>query len=249
VSRQFDGVDDNIEVASHGTYDLSIHTVAFWMRVNNPTVVNGMMIHGRHGSSGSLRGFLAYLLSNGRVGLICKNATANVIDLAGTTSVVDDIWHHVALVLRTANGATNRIYVDGVEQVSGNASASWSYNGQVLRWGQSINAFWDIYPGLLAEGAWWNEELDPSEIRVLGLDRQYPSVIRPGSLLGYWPFLGVNNPELNLARPLHTVRTAALPAAHPPLDYSRGIFTTRSIVPLVQEGASRALQRAYAHIV
>ena len=60
-----------------------------------------------------------------------------------TVELADGAWHHIALGINQASGATNKLFVDGVEIYSAANSRAWSYtSADGLRIGTVSDSYW-----------------------------------------------------------------------------------------------------------
>jgi lysophospholipase L1-like esterase len=82
--------------------------------------------------------------------------------LYGTTNLGDDLWHHVVAV-RDGGAGENRIYVDGIEEDSDDASHSYGFGSTVpIELGTLLGGYY--YTGALDEVALYGRALSGSEI-------------------------------------------------------------------------------------
>ena len=106
----FDGVDDHVILPNESNYDFTTDlTIEFMIKTTYFDGLDGFITKGN--SSWRIHGG-----SNGTV-MFAGNNSFN--DFSSTTSIDDDIWHHVAV---TYNGSAAKIYVDGILESSYAAS-------------------------------------------------------------------------------------------------------------------------------
>lgn len=70
--------------------------------------------------------------------------------------------------------------------------------------------------GIFAEVGVWNVVLTDAEVALLGISKYAPSLVRPASLVAYWPLFGVASPEPDLAGNHPMTLTGSVPAAPGP---------------------------------
>ncbi|WP_192177668.1 LamG domain-containing protein [Mesorhizobium amorphae] len=137
-------------------------------------------------SSASRTGF-GFVLNNtaGKVLLQGYDISAPRIQLLSSTSVNDGNWHSIVFNWNTNNGGANALFVDGVQEATGNSSAAWPIVSTApLYLGDNNDSFWPSYVGDMAEVAvWLTRQLDAAEIAALGKDIS-PARIAPGVLNG-----------------------------------------------------------------
>jgi hypothetical protein len=108
----YDGSDDQVRIPNSGVFPVFDYTITAWVKTTASTSTTVILSRGEDPISDVLPwGF--GLLSDGRAYLQLESAS-NVSPpvYAGTTSVNDGSWHHVA-VTRASNGDAE-IYVDGL---------------------------------------------------------------------------------------------------------------------------------------
>jgi len=125
--------------------------------------------------------------------------TSLVLDLSGGVALNDGAWHHIAFAFGGA-GLSN-LFVDGSSVASGNPSAAWAFNGQVLRAGAALDPFWTPLNGSIDEfelsdtvrSADWilaayNNQTNPSTFYTVGDETGSPGAPTPRG--GSQPFIG-----------------------------------------------------------
>ena len=179
--------------------------------------------------------------SNGRTGVFLGPTGADVImcggrsqggdvsfqNAQGSTTLSTGTDYAVGGVLDWGNGDIF-VYLNGSQDGS-NTSASWgssTYNGGTpyLNYNPSMGGragFGTEYlDGVVSEFAIWNVKLDAAEFAALA-DGVSPLLVRPGSLVAYWPMLensGNIQDWVNNNTGTETGGTIAT-AAHPPVIY------------------------------
>jgi hypothetical protein len=170
----FNGVNDYVNIPNPTGLNSTTGTVCFWMKTNGIWGTDGAspsdhgFIIGRHDATGSYNGF--YIVQNpttGNIEYAVKNASNGVDFKGGTSNLKNNSWHFVTFVYSKTSGGTNRLYIDGVEEVSGTNSAAWDFNNQSLRIAQSLDSYWEEWQGSLDEVRIYNRTLTVSEIQDL----------------------------------------------------------------------------------
>lgn len=186
-----DGVDDHVAVAglAYDRDDYAALTVEAWIRtsVDNRIIASWdrseywRLAVGNSGFPGKLS-FHLYDSEN-----------AVIQDLAGDSDVVDDRWHHVAVVF---DAGSLTFYVDGQPDGAYAVGATFGKGAGIVRYG-----FWGVgseatafngdvnagtqFEGRIAEGRVWEVARTQAEIAA-GMDRRLTGT-EPG-LAGYWKF-------------------------------------------------------------
>jgi T5SS/PEP-CTERM-associated repeat protein len=164
----FDGSGDFISIGDEldlGTTDFTFAawvkgdpTMDQWARIIDKGYSSGYSLHRRGGTN--------------EIGFELINSGSQGNSFATDTALIDNTWHHVAVV---KDGTTVTIYADGVaensETVSGAPQATWiplliGYNP-----GEGTQGFWK---GMLDEIMIFNRTLTPAEIAALAV---VPTVI------------------------------------------------------------------------
>lgn len=186
---------DYLDIATGGgEYDLSVGSISYWMNTSQAQNYNGLLTR-QTSALGGRPGLASFINSStgSEFRVQCKNATVEVANLIGTTNIRDGADHHCGFVFRQANGANNRIYVDGVEEANADNTAAWTWPAQPIRMGVFIDTFWTNYTGIFGELGIWNVALDAVEWAALAKGVS-PLLIRPQGLVGYWPLIrGLKN--------------------------------------------------------
>lgn len=188
-------------------------TVALWFKGgaqgNFKYLLSKLLTDGDHSSfafstngSGDLRFFIGWGAAGGEV-----TPTSTV----AASSVFDSTWHHIA---GTYDGANIRLYVDGVEApgTSVAETRAVAYASRALYFG-SFDGGQLFATGSIAEVAIYSAVLDTDEMRSLG-KAIAPPLVRPASLVAYWPLLGRADPEVELRQGMNLIVTGATTADH-----------------------------------
>jgi hypothetical protein len=148
-ARDFDGMNDHLDLADETAYDFTTAlTVSAWLKRQSLGAVAYMAIITKGDSAWRLaRQDLTQFVGFGTD----EGATSQ--NLAGSKSIDDDTWHHVAITL---GGGTKRIYVDGALDTMAAASAV-NMNNIAVSFGQNAES-------VTGGKRFWNGALD--EIRI-----------------------------------------------------------------------------------
>lgn len=149
---QFDGVDDNVSLPS---LVLSpSFSLAFWMKRTVDVDANYMGIITQDGFQGVWH-------NENSTAITLFNADGDVVMQGG--AVKTNIWAHVVV---TDDGATSRLYVDGVEVVSSGDRVGFTLNSFAGSFGggDDVN-----FQGLLDDVRVYNAALTPTQIQHLYL--------------------------------------------------------------------------------
>lgn len=162
VSMRFDGVDDYFSIPDNAALEGgSSMSVAAWFKVNQFPVGKAYLTIVSKGDD-SWR--IAQDGSGDSISFDSNSATSQNLLPASTVNVNDGRWHHV---VATYDGATKRLYIDGVLR----ASADWtgpirdsSYPVMIGANAQQAGRNWN---GWIDEVIFWNRSIEPSEVQAL----------------------------------------------------------------------------------
>ncbi len=104
---EFDG-DDYVDVGNSSTLNFGIDnwTVTGWVKTTMGTGSSGILF----GNGGAQSGGIRYTLHVKGTACLITDDDSTKVELKGSTSVADDVWHHLAGV---RDGTTLFVYVDG----------------------------------------------------------------------------------------------------------------------------------------
>lgn len=135
-----------------------------------------------------------------------------------TTSYQSGVWHHLAGVFVSA---TERIvYLDGGGKATQTASRTPTGINRVGVGAHGWFGATSRITGCGAECAVYNVALNDAEVLMLSLGVS-PLLVRPESLVAYWPLIGRYSPETDEVSALGLTVTGATNAAHPRIIYPR----------------------------
>lgn len=162
--------------------------------------------------------FLLRLLTDGNISCLTGDSGSNAnSDTTGGSS--NGAWNHAAGVWAAANSRT--AYLNGAAASASTTSVTPSAITQT-----QIGRLWAAtqhMDGLIAEAAIWSVALDAAEIAGLAKG-VCPLLIRPTSLVGYWPLFGNESPEPDRWKNRFdlTLVNAPTKADHPRIYYPAG---------------------------
>lgn len=162
----FDGVDDCVSVLDGGQLEPAQITLAIWARqdsTGNQSQVSKRVVGGsanawqlETGPAGSTMG-LSFTTYDG--------SGFNQYLVSADNAIKVGTWQHLA---GTYDGATKRVYIDGVEVANGPQAAAIPYDSMAMKIGCDDNApntF--FFNGALDDLRIYNRALDLSEIKAL----------------------------------------------------------------------------------
>lgn len=168
-ARNFDGIDDGLvvmDVLTDGSpIDLDTLAIALWV---NPTQAagasgRGLIVKG-DGSDNALN-YALYLAPNGyTVGFTADDASCSTAigTLTTVTPLTPNVWSHVAVIY---DGATARIYLNGVEDATAEWSGALCQNNHPIRIGDGGTLA--SFAGRLDEVRLFDRALSDREIYAL----------------------------------------------------------------------------------
>ncbi len=102
------------------------------------------------------------------------------------------VWGHACGV--SASATDHSVYLNGGSKGTDTASVTLSDIDSVAVGARASLTKTVLHAGGLAEGAIWNVALTEPEIQILALGYR-PILVRPQSLVAYWPLIGKLSPE------------------------------------------------------
>lgn len=169
-------------------------TLACWFNSDDATVSQALVSMAVIGDNDNY--FMIYAAGNvlgDPLRAECGSATAS--GAASTSSgYTVDTWHHAVGVFTTTT--SRAAYIDGANSGSDTAAVTPASLDRT-----AVGALERLTPGLflsgqVAEAAIWSAALDAAEITALAKGF-CPKLIRPQSLVAYWPLFGNDSPELD----------------------------------------------------
>lgn len=178
-SLSFNGSDTYVEVAANNAYnEASAFTVEAWIKLLSG---GSGYIFSTQAWTGTGGNGIDFTIDGQNLKLTLGNG--NWLDIkADTVTVPYDVWTYVAVVY---NSSTAKLYINGVEKKSGDASGYIPTDGGALRIGD--NPTWNprIFNGQIDEVRFWNVARTAEEIS----DNMYTALGGTETgLIGYWNF-------------------------------------------------------------
>jgi len=161
----FNGTSDSVEILTSASLakTASQITMAAWVYSRKDASVDPISKW-----DGTLNGMIHFELQAGGIIRFCIRkadgaADATIVDLKTTAGKFAlNKWVHIA---ETYDGATARIYVDGVEVLNGAGAGNIRDNKDVKYWIGSMYATDRWFGGLLDDVQIWSKALTPDEIK------------------------------------------------------------------------------------
>lgn len=135
-----------------------------------------------------------------------------------TTGYTINTWHHAMAVF--SSESDREVWLDdgGYDQETTTQNANTGMDTTSLGVAH-YSPDTGFFSGMLAEAGVWNVALTSSEVSVLAAGHS-PLLVRPQSLVAYWPLIGRMSPEIDLVGGFDLTLTASPTTAdHPPTIY------------------------------
>lgn len=187
-------------------------TMACWFNVNDATINNGLMGIGRQ----AVDSHYFFMGANGAIGgdPVQVQARGTTVAAAVTTAGFSaNTWNHAAGVFSAAD--SRAVYLNGGNKGTNTTSQTPESLDRTtigaLNNGGSIIV---RCSGLIAEAGIWSAALTDAEVASLA-DGVSPLLVRPESLVAYWPLIGRTSPEIDVVGGFGMTVTGAVAAEHP----------------------------------
>jgi len=183
--EQFSGAAQ-IVVPADPDFNSAAGTICFWMRAPLPAVGKGTVLVDRLTTQGLIM-YLDGAPSGGIDVQYVTSAGTNYIPTAN--SVVDNNWHHVALIYDQSTTGAVSLFVDGVN-VGGLANpAAWSWPAsQEIELGRSHDSSWQSFKGQIDDFRIYSTVLSDAEIAALATPATSDSLPEPTALKARYTF-------------------------------------------------------------
>lgn len=234
-AASLDGADDYVLIPDGATLDISAggdFSLSLWVKTGDAS--NSPRIASKRESVSDTIGYEIYLDSGdgaARV-LFDPGGGGATLGIVGSTSIVDDAWHHVAFAI---SGSTANLYVDGFLDgsttdaglVAGFASAA------DLLLGASLTVAGAELNGMVDEVRAWSSARTETQVQAV---MEYTLTGAESNLVGYWTFDSgvVNDLTLNGADG-STVNGAIITA-------SSKSFITNTVAPVAVDTSATTLE-------
>ena len=146
--------------------------------------------------------------------------TGTNVSATSTLAFTNVGWHHACGIEYAAD--SRAVFYDG-----GNKGTETTNVVPAGLDRTALGSMQDSSPGLyyngeLAEVAIWNVALTDAEVYILSLGTS-PLLVRPESLVAYWPLMGRTSPEIDLIGRFELTVTGATIIEHPPVLYAHHV--------------------------
>lgn len=221
MSRSFNDSTDYLEYAGAARAALPV-TMACWVNADLVGADAAVSL-----STATALNSISIQLTNTGVLRARSSTTGGVVASADTTATVSaNTWAHIAGVFTSNTSRT--AYIDGGNAVtnttSNNPSAS-SFNTTNIGVRYETSRA-NYFGGEIAEVGIWSVALTAAEIASLAKGVS-PLMIRPASLISYWPLIGQTSPEIDLHGRFEMTVSGAVAAEHPRVYMPSGIMIPR----------------------
>lgn len=220
MSRSFNDSTDYLEYAGAARAALPV-TMACWVNPDLGSADAAVSL-----STATALNSVSIQLTNTGVLRVRSSTTGGTVNSADTVATVSaNTWAHIAGVFTSTTSRT--AYIDGgnaVTNTSTNNPSAASFNTTTIgaRYETTRGNF---FGGEIAEVGIWSAALTAAEIASLAKGIS-PTLIRPASLVAYWPLIGNYSPEIDLRNRFEMTVSGATKEAHP-----RVYMPTEVIVP------------------
>ena len=243
MARQF--LKASSEHMTNGTTAITVEpfSISAWV---NPLAVGSTIdtiVSINKGSSSSNQHTLMLGSSNGlgagrRVVAMTRAPTWTTA--VSSTTATEGVWSHILGVWTTTSSRT--AYLNGggaVTNTDEEVTDSLSRVGIGVLYDSTLSSY---AQSIIAEVVIWNVALTAGEALALSTG-VYPTSVRPGAVVSYWPIYGFLSPEPDLGggqRDMALVNTPAAANHAPVVPYSRRFWAANG--PLIEAAAAGASQ-------
>ena len=219
MSRLFDHASSQKLLHGAAVLTAAPITMACWFYIDAADINNGLMTIGAS-SQDHWFGIIARRQDTSGVirAQTSAGATAEVADTSTAYNL--NTWHHATVVFAAAND--RRAYLDGGGKGTNASSATPGSLDRTAIGATERNTVDNYVSGRIAEAAIWNAALDDSE--AVSLAKGFsPLLIRPQSLVAYWPLFGNDATEIDRWKNRYDMTvTGATKNVHPRIYYLIG---------------------------
>lgn len=214
MARAFSGTAQYLQTDTAVVTSLPL-TMACWFNTSVDTVRDTLMWIGDKDVTDQ---WWSLEIDGGAVGnpVVASSRASSTVNAYTSTGFTANTWHHAAAVHTSTTSRT--AYIDG-----GSAGSNTTSNVPTGHDRTSIAQAGDSTPstlltGNIAEAAVWNIALDAADIASLAKGYS-PLLVRPESLVAYWPLIGNFSPEINVVGGVNLTVTDATKFPHPRIIY------------------------------
>lgn len=141
----------------------------------------------------------------------------------GTTEIVANTWYHGGA--SWVSSTERPLWLNGVNEATDTDAETPANLDSVTIGAAGDSSPGDYFDGDIAEVAIWDVELVAADWLALAAGAS-PLLVRPASLIRYWPMVGRNSPETELIIASELTLTNTTTAAHPRVHYpTRALIT------------------------
>jgi hypothetical protein len=210
MARSFNGSSDGISVACQPSGNITNYSVSFWFIANALTnSYTGLWAANNQNA--------ILIKSNGNFAIYNFVGSANNADPVSTNVYTTGVWYHVCVAGTFAPTLSNTIlYVNGVSIGTVSSNNQSAFLTPIGIGYDNANAG-RVLSGSMADPAHWTAQLTLQEVKALAAGAR-PNAIRTPSLVGWWPFGGIQSPEPDLSGfAKNGTLTGTNPAFGPPI--------------------------------
>ena len=217
MARLFDDASTQFLTTSNGIASIPF-TMACWFKTDADGVSQSLMSPTNTASANN------YFRLDVRMDIAGDPVTITSIDGTvaeggeTTTGVTINTWNHACGVF--ASTTSRSVYLNGGSKAtSTNFDSPSGQNRCDIGTVYTGGASYLHMSGSIAEAAMWGVALTDAEVAILALGYS-PLLVRPQSLVAYWPLIGRTSPEIDLVGGYDlTLVNAPTTAAHPRIIY------------------------------
>jgi len=165
----FDGIRDTyITIPSNTLYNTS-GTISFWIKtdgvwVDNVPLIDSAAIITRADSDSSKNGLSIVMHDPGhQIDIIIKDNSGILTEIGNIP--LNNSWHFVVVTYEFDINGTVASYIDGVQNTLDlDIPLTWSFNNQSIRIGESTDAGWETFHGILDDFHLYNKIFSQAEV-------------------------------------------------------------------------------------
>lgn len=206
MSRSFDGSGDRL-VYTGVVVDTPPFTMATWFKRGAISSTQYLLNTCTQGSTNH-----SHRLVFSSANLLNASSTDTATSLSSGHTITDTAsWHHAAGVW--ASATSRKCYLDGTADTVNTTSRTPSGIDRFKVGAGGSEG--QVFNGLIAHSAVWGVALTADEIASLAAGLS-PLLIRPASLVAYWPYLGRDSTEIDIIGRYDLAVTGAAASADEP---------------------------------
>ncbi|WP_158729855.1 LamG-like jellyroll fold domain-containing protein [Flavobacterium sp. I-STPA6A] len=186
-----DGINDYMSVANHSDFNLAAgQSLTVTCRVKTADF-NKRILSKRPGGSGIGYEFINNSSTGGQFGVNLTTSAGSAGPPFGTTTIADNVWHHLAMVIDVATTSC-KIYVDGTLQQT-KTTANIGGTNTVSNTGNlffgTLNSLSSFMNGQLDDIRFWNKAMTATEVLT---DKTAIVIGTEANLLAAWDFENIS---------------------------------------------------------